>query len=81
MTYRNPKKDKIQLSLKGYGWNCTIDLPKDDLLKRYDQARMESVVYNGRPLTIREFLVFTMAAYVHEGSASILGISSNAHRK
>jgi hypothetical protein len=81
MTYRNPKKDKIQLSLKGYGWNCTIDLPKDDLLKRYDTARMESVVYNGRPLTIREFLVFTMAAYVHEGSASILGIRTNAHRK
>ena len=81
MTYRNPKKDKISLSLKCYGWNCKIDFPKDDLLKRYEIARMESVVYNGRPLKIREFLVFTMAAYIHQGSATILGINENAHRK
>ena len=81
MTYRNPKKDKIQLSLKGYGWNLKIDLPKDDLLRRYNTARMESVVYNGRPLTIREFLVFTLAAHMHEGAATILGIRENSHRK
>jgi hypothetical protein len=81
MTYRNPKKDKIQLSLKGYGWNLKIDFPKEDLLKRYNTARMESVVYNGRPLTIREFLVFTLAAHMHQGSAAILGIRSDAHRR
>lgn len=74
MTYRNPKKDSIRLSLQGYGWNFKIDFPKDDLLKRYNTARMESVVYNGRPLNIRQFLVFTMAAYVHQGTAQILGI-------
>ena len=81
MTYRNPKKDKISLSLQGYGWNFKIDFPKDDLLQRYNTARMESVVYNGRPLTIREFLVFTMAAYVHQGAAQILGIRENSHRR
>jgi hypothetical protein len=74
MNYRNPNKDSISLSLCGYGWNFKIDFPKDDLLKRYTQARMESIVYNGTPLTIRQFLVFTMAAYVHQGTAQILGI-------
>jgi hypothetical protein len=81
MTYRNPKKDKISLSLKGYGWNFKIDFPKDELLKRYETARLESVCYNGRPLKIREFLVFAMAAYVHQGVASILGIRENSHRR
>jgi hypothetical protein len=81
MTYRNPKKDKISLSLKGYGWNFKIDFPKDELLKRYETARLESVCYNGRPLKIREFLVFSMAAYVHQGVATILGIRENSHRR
>ena len=81
MTYRNPKKDSITLSLKGYGWNLRINFPKEELLKRYENARMESVVYNGRPLTIREYLVFTLAAHMYQGSSAILGIGENSHRK
>lgn len=67
-------KTTIKFEIKGYGWKSYLELPKEQVLKSYEQYRQEQIVYHGIKVTIRQFLVQQLAYIVFQGTSSILGI-------
>ena len=68
------KKTTIKFEIRGYGWKSSLEFPKEQIIKAYEQYRQEQIVYHGVKVTIRQFLVQQLAYVVFQGTSSILGI-------